>query len=115
MVTKRSLWVAEFFDLVLAVAQLARIVEVREVTVGEACVGIHERLDDLGVDLVADVGFALESDHIPEAGTLGYMDGWRKPVVVAVLVGDVVDEQHEQHVVLALAGTHAAAQFVARG
>ena len=34
---------------------------------------------------------------------------------VAVFVGDVLDEQHEQDVVLVLAGIHAAAQFVAGG
>ena len=34
---------------------------------------------------------------------------------VAVLVGDVLDEQHEQDVVLVLAGVHAAAELIARG
>lgn len=33
----------------------------------------------------------------------------------AVLVGDVLDEQHEQDIVLVLAGVHAAAKLVARG
>ena len=36
-------------------------------------------------------------------------------VRVSVFVGDVFDEQHEQDVVLVLAGIHAAAQFIARG
>ena len=41
--------------------------------------------------------------------------GGAKSVVVAVFVGDVFDEQHEQDVVLVLAGIHAAAQFIAGG
>jgi len=41
---------------------------------------------------------------------------WRREVVAPpVLVGDVLDEQHEQDVVLVLAGIHAAAEFVAGG
>jgi hypothetical protein len=36
-------------------------------------------------------------------------------VVVPVLVGDVFDEQHEQDIVLVLAGIHAAAQFITVG
>jgi hypothetical protein len=39
----------------------------------------------------------------------------REVVAVAVLVGDVLDEQHEEDIVLVLAGIHAAAQFVAGG
>ena len=34
-------------------------------------------------------------------------------VAVTIFVGDVFDEQHEQDVVLVLAGVHAAAQFIA--
>jgi xanthine dehydrogenase iron-sulfur cluster and FAD-binding subunit A len=57
----------------------------------------------------------LEGDHVAERGALRD-DHWRGEVVtVAVLVGDVLDEQHEQDVVLVLAGIHAAAQFIAGG
>jgi hypothetical protein len=42
-------------------------------------------------------------------------DRRREVVAVAVLVADVLDEQHEQDVVLVLAGIHAAAQFIAGG
>ena len=45
----------------------------------------------------------------------GMIDRRLEAIVVAVFVGDVFDEQHEQDVVLVLAGIHAAAQFVARG
>ena len=38
-----------------------------------------------------------------------------KVVAIAVFVGDVLDEQHEQDVVLVLAGIHAAAQLIAGG
>ena len=99
----------------LAFAELVRVVEVGEVAAGEAGVRVDQRLDDLGVDLVADVALALEGDHVLEAGTLGDSDGRCEVVAVAVLVGDVLDEQHEQDVVLVLAGIHAAAQFIARG
>ena len=44
---------------------------------------------------------------------LGIVTGGAKSLAVAVLVGDVLDEQHEQDVVLVLAGIHAAAQFIA--
>ena len=93
----------------LAFTELVRIVEVREVAAGEACVGVDQRLDDLGVDLVADVALALEGDHVLEARALGDRDRRGEVVAVAVLVGDVLDEQHEQDVVLVLAGIHAAA------
>ena len=47
--------VAELLDLLRAVAEFVRVVEVGEVAAGEAGVGVDQRLDDLGVDLVADV------------------------------------------------------------
>ena len=46
---------------------------------------------------------------------LGMVTGGAKSSLVAVFVGDVFDEQHEQDVVLVLAGIHAAAQFIAGG
>ena len=98
-----------------AFAELVRVVEVGEVAAGEAGVGVDQRLDDLGVDLVADVALALERDHVLEARALRNDDRRGEVVAVAVFVGDVLDEQHEQDVVLVLAGIHAAAQFIAGG
>ena len=107
--------VGQALDHRLAFAELVRVVEVGEVAAGEPGVGVDERLDDLGVDLVADVALALEGDHVLEARALGDRDRRGEVVAVAVLVGDVLDEQHEQDVVLVLAGIHAAAQLIARG
>jgi hypothetical protein len=50
-----------------------------------------------------------------EAGALGNNDWRRKVGAVAVFVRDVLDEQHEQDVVLVLAGIHAATQLIAGG
>ena len=88
-----------------------------EVALGDAAapVAVDERLDDLGVDLVAVIGLALERDHVLEAGALGDSDGRLKALVVAVFVGDIFDEQHEQDIILVLAGVHAATQFIAGG
>ena len=91
------------------------VVEVGKVAAGEAGIGVDERLDDLRVDLVADVAVALEGDHVLEAGALRDRDRRGEIIRVAVFVGDVFDEQHEQDVVLVLAGIHAAAQFIAGG
>ena len=106
--------VAELFDLLRAVTEFVRVVEVREVATGEAGVGVDQWLDNLGINLVADVDLALEHNHVLEAGALGDVDRRLKTNVVAVFVGDVFDEQHEQDIVLVLAGIHAAAQFIAR-
>ena len=92
----------------LAAAELRGVVEVGHV--GEL-VGVGQRRDDLLVDLVADVGLALERDHVLEAGAFGNLD--RRIRHAGVFVADVFDEQQDQHVVLVLAGVHAAAQFVA--
>ena len=96
-------------------AEFVRVVEVGKVAAGEAGIGVDERLDDLRVDLVTDVAVALEGDHVLEAGALRNRDRRGEIIGVAVFVGDVLDEQHEQDVVLVLAGIHAAAQFIARG
>lgn len=91
----------------LTLAELVRVVEVGEVAAGEPRVGVDQRLDDLDVDLVADVALAPEGDHVLEARAL--RDGDRRGEVAAapVLVGDVFDEQHEQDIVLVLTGIHA--------
>ena len=96
-------------------AEFIRVVEVRKIGTGEARIGVDERLDHLRIDLVADVAVALEGDHVLEAGPLRNRDRRGEIVRVAVFVGDVLDEQHEQDVVLVLAGIHATAQFIARG
>jgi len=92
----------------LAGAQLGGIVEIRHV--GQL-VRAGERSDDFLVDLVTDVGLALEGDHVLEAGTLG--NGDRRIGLAGVLVADVLHEQQHQHVILVLARIHAAAQLVA--
>ncbi len=107
--------VGQPLDLGLSFAELVGIVEVGEIAAGQPVIGLHERRDDLGVDLVADVALAAEREHVLEARALGDRDRRGEVGAVAVLVGDVLDEQHEQDVVLVLAGIHAAAQLVARG
>jgi len=76
-------------------------------------VGRDQRLDDLGVDPVADVRLALKGHHVREAGPI--RDHQRRQIVADVLVADVLDEEHEQDIVLVLGRLHAAAQFVAAG
>ena len=68
--------IPQTFDTRLAVAQLVRIVEIREIGAGKSRVRVDQRLNDLRVDLVADVGVAGERDHVPEARALGN-DDWR--------------------------------------
>ena len=94
----------------LAGAKLGGVVEVGEV--GEL-VGAGQRGDDLLVDLIADVGLALEGDHVLEAGARRDRD--RGVGLARVLVADVLDEEQDEDVVLVLTGVHAAAQFVAAG
>jgi len=102
--------VGEALDLLLAVAQLRRVVEVREV---RKPIGVLQRRQDLLVDVVADVRRPLERDHVFETGAL--RDGDRRELLLCVLVADVLDEEQHQHVVLVLAGVHAAAERVATG
>jgi len=106
--------VGQTLDLGLPFAELVGIVAVRKIAAGEPVIGLHERRDDLGVDLVADIALTAEREHVLEARALRDRDRRGEVGAVAVLVGDVLDEQHEQNVVLVLAGIHAAAQFVAR-
>ena len=82
---------------------------------GQPVIGLHELRDDLGVDLVADVALAAQREHVREARALGDRDRRGEVGAVTVLVGDVLDEQDEQDVVLVLAGVHAAAELIARG
>jgi hypothetical protein len=55
---------------------------------------------------------ALEGDHILEADTQRNGDLRGKAIRVAIIVGNVFYEQHEQNV---LTGIHAATQLIAVG
>jgi hypothetical protein len=46
-------------EIIRDFAELVGVVEVMEVAAGEPSVGVDQWLDDLGVDLVADVALAL--------------------------------------------------------
>ncbi|MCY1295139.1 hypothetical protein D9M70_444670 [compost metagenome] len=107
--------VGQTLDQCRSFTQLVWIVEVREVTAGQSSIGIDQGLNDLGVDFVADVTLAFEGNHVFEAGALGNDHGWGEVVAVGVLVADVLDEQHEQDVVLVLTGIHTSAQLIAGG
>ena len=102
--------VGEAFHLGFAVAELGGVVEVRHV--GQL-VGVGQRSEDLLVDLVANVGLALERDHVLEARAIG--NGDRRVGHARVFVADVFHEQQHQDIVLVLAGIHAAAQLIATG
>jgi len=90
----------------LTLAQFVGVVEVGEIALRQAGIGIHQGGDDLGVDLVADAGLALERHHVLETRARRNRHRRSEIVAVAVLVADVLDEQHEQHVILVLAGVH---------
>ena len=96
-------------------AKLARVVEVGEVAMRQACVGLHERGYYMRIDCVADVALAAQLEHVREARALGDRNGRCEVGTVPVLVSYVLNEQHEQDVVLVLARVHAAAEFVAGG
>ena len=63
---------------------------------GRRAVRGEERRDDLLVDLVADVGLALEGRHVLEARALG--DDDRAIGHVGVLVADLLDEKQDEDV-----------------
>ena len=100
--------VGEALHHLLAAAELVGIVEVRHV--GQL-VRLGERPENLLVDLVADVGLALERDHVGKARAFGDADG--RVGLAGIPVADVFHEQQDEDVVLVLAGIHAAAQFIA--
>lgn len=105
--------IGEPVDLFLAVTQLDRVVEIREIGLRQLLIGGGERCDDLLVDLIADVGLSLERDHRREAGSIE--NGDRRIGPDFVLVADVLDEQQREDIVLVLAGVHPPAQGVATG
>ena len=74
-------------------------------------VGLEQRSENLLVDLVADVGLALERDHVGKARAR--RDGDGRVGLARVAITDVFHEQQDENVILVLAGIHAAAQFVA--
>ena len=97
----------------LARSELGGVVEVREVRTGQrGAVDVDDGLDDLLVDLVADIGPPFEQAHVGKAGACGHVEGGKGPGI-GKLVRYVFDEQHEQHIVLVQAGIHAAAKGVA--
>ncbi len=102
--------VGQPLDLFFAVAEFFAAVEVWKI--GQL-IGGGQRRDDLRVDLVANVGRALQSDQIFEAGARWDSDGG--VALTGVLVADVLHEQQEQHIVLVLTGVHAAAKLVPAG
>ena len=100
--------VGEAVHHLLAAAELVRIIEIRHV--GEVVL-TRQRAENLLVDLVADVGLALEGDHVGKARARRNRN--RGVRLAGELVADVFHEQQHEDVVLVLAGIHAAAQFVA--
>ena len=61
------------------------------------------------IDSVADIAFALVLDHIVKAGVSRQLDHR------VFFIGNIFHEQHYQHVILILAGIHAASEFIATG
>jgi hypothetical protein len=102
--------VGEALHHFLAATELVRVVEVRHV--GQV-IRLPERAENLLVDLVADVGLALERDHVGKARARRNRD--RSVRLAGEFVADVFHEQQDEDVILVLAGIHAAAQFVAAG
>jgi hypothetical protein len=100
--------VGQSIDLVFAAAKLGVIIEVRHV--GEL-VGARQRTEDLFVDLVADVGFAFEGNHVAETCT-GRNGDFGKPDT-GIFIADILYKEQDEDIVLILAGIHASAQFVA--
>ena len=91
----------------LAAAELVRVIEIGEI---RKLVGIRQRRDDLLIDLVADIGLALQRHHILETRPL--WNGDRRIRLSRILIADVLDEQQHQHIILILRSIHPAAQFV---
>ena len=73
-------------------------------------VGVGQLADDF-VDPVADFLAALGRNHVGKAAARRHVD--QGIAITGVLVGDVLDEQQDEDVILVLAGIHAPAQLVA--
>jgi hypothetical protein len=65
-------------------------------------VGLGKSLDDLLIDLGANIGSDFERHHVFEAGAL--WNGDRRIRHTRVLVADVLNEKRNEDVVLVLAG-----------
>ena len=91
----------------LAAAELVRVIEIGEI---REFVGAGKWGDDLLVDLIADIRFALQGDHILE--TRSRWDGNGRIWHTRIFVADVLDEQQHQYIILVLRRIHAAAQLV---
>lgn len=100
----------EAVDLFLAVTELGGVVEIG--WLGEI-VGEEEGAEDLFVNLVPDVGLALERGHIGETGAGRDRD--RGEGLTGEFIADVFYEEEDEDVILVLGGIHAAAEFVAAG
>ena len=94
---------------VFALAELIRVVEVRDIDHAFEVVRLGELADEL-VDLVADLLVPFQGHHVGKARSFRHVEQHVFPA--AVLVGDVFDEEQYQHVVLVLRSVHAAAQLV---
>ena len=105
--------VGQPLDLRLPFAELVRIVEVGEVAAGEPVLASISGAMTCVLILSPMSLLPLSATMSLKLAPFGIVIGGAK-LVVRVLVGDVLDEQHEQDVVLVLAGIHAAAQLVAR-
>jgi len=81
----------------LAAAELVRVIEIGEI---RELVRTRQRRNDLLIDLVADVGLALQRHHILETRPRGYRD--RRIRHARILIADVLDEQQHQHIILIL-------------
>jgi hypothetical protein len=79
--------VGEAFHHLLAAAELCRFVEVWHV--GQL-IGVGQRTDDLLVDLIPDVGLALERDHVLEAGAFRDID--RGVGYIGVAIADIFNK-----------------------
>jgi len=96
----------------LALAELFLVVEVGHIDGAfEGVVGVGQAAHQF-VDLVADLLVVLERDHVGKAAAGRHID--QRMRVARIFVRDVFDEQQHQHVILVLAGVHAATQFIAR-
>lgn len=103
--------VAQPFGFFFPIAQLAGLVEVREIRPVQLVVRRHQGRDDLLVDLVPDIRLALQLSHVPKAAALGDRDRGKR--LTGVLVRDVLQEQQHEDVILVLTGIHPTAQLIA--
>ena len=99
-------------DHLLALAEFVLVVEIGHVDHALEVVLLRQRADDF-VDFVTDLLVTLERHHVVEARAFRHHD--HAVGVALVLVGDVLHEQQGEHVILVLAGVHAAAQLVTAG